>query len=548
MPLSKSVHWVISSCVLFLLGYTFYYQLGGYALLNNNEGLYAQIPLEMIESGNFVIPTLNGNPYIEKPPLLYWLIAGVYKLFGVSEWTSRFVTATAGFLLCLIGGTFLRLHKFSEGRWLYPLLLGTSIGVIIFSRIVYFDVLLTFFFSLSLYSFYTWYDRGSKSWLYLSYTSLALAILAKGFLAFVLASLIVGTFLMLDRARFKKVLSFLNPGAIFLFLLIVVPWHKLSMSQEKGFAWFYFINEHILRFLDLREPRDYYHGSFYYYLPRIAGYIFPWTLFLSVLFRSSTPHEPPKLTKFLWIWFLLVLGFFSFSQAKANYYIVLGLPPLVMLIAIKLESLLSTPKSLWILISVTVTILLLTGLGVIVYFYDITSQIRAYKETLPWMILLYTAVYGLSGLVLAWFFRKQAFIGIFLLGTLMVPVFFVALQEVKKQEDHISVKNLVLDIPASIRQTRKHVYLYRDYEALSSTLYYMRRSVPIVESHSRDLLYGQNNPHQPDSFLNMNTFERILKEQIPVYVISRDKYQKELEEKGLRVLSKRAGHVLMEHS
>ena len=81
--------------VLFILGAAafFYGGLGSYALLNNNEGLYAQIAWEMLESGNWVIPHLNGVPYIEKPPLLYWLVAGSFKLFGKNEWAARFVPA-----------------------------------------------------------------------------------------------------------------------------------------------------------------------------------------------------------------------------------------------------------------------------------------------------------------------------------------------------------------------------------------------------------------------------------------------------------------------
>lgn len=85
---------------LLLVGFTFYYGLGSYALANNNEGLYAEIAREMYISHKYIIPMLNGVPYIEKPPLLYWLINGSFHLWGINEFAARFVPATCGVILC----------------------------------------------------------------------------------------------------------------------------------------------------------------------------------------------------------------------------------------------------------------------------------------------------------------------------------------------------------------------------------------------------------------------------------------------------------------
>ena len=90
----------IEILTLIIILFAAFFNLGGYPLLDNNEGLYARIPVEMLESGNWVIPSLNGVPYIEKSPLLYWIIAVFYKLFGISEFTARLTPAISGILLC----------------------------------------------------------------------------------------------------------------------------------------------------------------------------------------------------------------------------------------------------------------------------------------------------------------------------------------------------------------------------------------------------------------------------------------------------------------
>lgn len=132
---------------LLLVGFTFYYGLGSYALANNNEGLYAEIAREMYISHKYIIPMLNGVPYIEKPPLLYWLINGSFHLWGINEFAARFVPATCGVILCFSLVFFSQqINRLGEGL-LAGLILSTSLGFVLIARIVFFDMLLTTLFS-----------------------------------------------------------------------------------------------------------------------------------------------------------------------------------------------------------------------------------------------------------------------------------------------------------------------------------------------------------------------------------------------------------------
>ncbi|OFW95659.1 MAG: hypothetical protein A2977_03895 [Alphaproteobacteria bacterium RIFCSPLOWO2_01_FULL_45_8] len=324
--------------VLFILGAAafFYGGLGSYALLNNNEGLYAQIAWEMLESGNWVIPHLNGVPYIEKPPLLYWLVAGSFKLFGKNEWAARLVPATFGFLTCL--ALYVFAGSFHKRRWgqLSAFVLATCCGFIVFSRMVFFDVVLTFFLTASALCFYKFYDTEEKKYVYGLSCFMAAAVLTKGLVPLALMGLLILVFLVLEKnLLFLRVL--LNPGACGVFFMLAVPWHVAAALQEKGFLWFYFVNEQWMRFLDKRVPRDYYTGPVYYYFPRVLGYMVPWTFLAPFFVRKKSLTESSSLQRFLGCWFLTFFVFFSLSKAKANYYMVVGMPPLALWLGMHLS-------------------------------------------------------------------------------------------------------------------------------------------------------------------------------------------------------------------
>ncbi len=209
-------------CVLAVLAVSylvFFYNLGAYSLKEPDEGRYAEIPREMIEQGDYVVPHLDYVRYFEKPPLLYWACAGSYKLFGVNEWSFRFPNALAALACVLVTGLF-------AGRWfsaraglISGLILTTSFGFFAMARIVTIDMLFSFLLFASLSCFYEFYRERRRLFLYLSWAALALAVLAKGPVAPVLLGVAAVLFLWSEKnMRFLKEAA--SPRAFLLFAVI----------------------------------------------------------------------------------------------------------------------------------------------------------------------------------------------------------------------------------------------------------------------------------------------------------------------------------------
>ncbi|MBT4879613.1 MAG: glycosyltransferase family 39 protein [Alphaproteobacteria bacterium] len=465
--------------VLFI---SFFYQLGAYGLLNNNEGLYGEIAREMLESGSYIIPTLNYVPYIEKPPLLYWLIAISYKIFGVNEFAARLIPALSGAAICGSIFVFARRLKMIDVGGFAAVIMATSLGYIIFSRMVFFDGLLTAFLSLSLLSFYTWYNGGQRLFLLLCYGFLGCAVMVKGFVAPVLFGLVVGGFLLWERAFWSKLRKCLDPIGILIFVAIVLPWHLWASLEEEGFSWFYFINEHVLRFLDLREPKDYYTGPLYYYIPRILGYVFPWTPFLGLLALRTQPSQE-VLKKFLWLWFLVPLAFFSLSKAKANYYMIVGIVPMCLLVSMKITELLKDNRWCPILVCGLLSVFLGLVLWGGAYFFPIKG-FEIYQPKSPYL-LFFVAILSVLGMSL-FYIKRQGIFMLFSVAAISGGLFITILGSAQQAEDFFSGKEV-----GSFLASKDEVYFYKNYEELSSIVFYLKKPVTIVDSVSSDLRYGE---------------------------------------------------------
>lgn len=460
IPLSYCLFLIALLFVAFYLGIAFY------PLADNNEGMYAEIAREMLETKQFIIPHLNYLPYLEKPPLFYWLMSMSMWLFGPTTFAARLIPSSAAVFTCLaILFLAYKCQRLSVG-WMAAVILASSFGFVIIGHIVFFDMLLTLWFTFSLVFFYLWFNSKTKAYLYASYAFLALAILTKGIVALALALPIALGYLLWIRTDYKReplvdyktLLSFFNPIAIGIFLAIVIPWHVLAQLQWHDFARDYFINEQWMRFLDKRVPHDYYTGPIYYYLPRLVIYLLPWSLLLlGVLFfrRKQTPEQQAivksvaPLKPLLWLWFLVPLVFFSLSRAKANYYMVVGLPPLVLLM------------SLWI-------------------------QQRLNNS------FLYVA------LIASWIF----------------PAMLLALWGLNKYQDYYSKRHLVHYFLQHYPNTP--LFLYQDYERSSSIAFYLKRRLIMVDSKSKDLYYGQQNMPSAAWFITMPQF---LQRTTPSYIV-----------------------------
>ena len=515
--------------ILFGLIFIFFFLgFAHYALENMNEGLYAEIAREMLLTGNYIIPQLNFVPYLEKPPMLYWLIAASYHLLGISTFAARLVPVTAGTLTCLAVFGFCKLINFAKMGWFAAIILAASAGFIIISRVIIFDMILTFFFTSALLSFYLWFQKNNRFYLWFAYALLGCAFLTKGVVAVFLAFIIVGLFLFIEKSDRNRIKKLLDPIGIAIFLLITVPWLILAILKQPGFSWDFFINEQVLRFLNKRIPHDYHRGPVYYYVIPLLIMMIPWSILLPLLCTRSIDQAPPlrRLKTFLWVWFAAVFIFFSISQAKAHYYIIIGIPALALLLALKINELIRN-QHITILRNFFIALMLisLTVIGIIclslysanvAYFFPENWLLDPELAFPLFIILIIMAFYAVFAFAVLYFF-KIPWLQFLLFAGVMIPwVFFLLVikQHAQPERSEIALGQYILS-----HDPNRMFYLYHDFEKISSIVFYTKKRAIIIDSVSKDLYYGSSTPQAKGWFITSAEF--VTRRQ-PAYIVLRE--------------------------
>ncbi len=308
------------------------------------EAMYALIPKEMLASGSWLTPTINGVPYLDKPHLIYWLTLPAYKIFGVSDWAARLplLALTLGevWITYLIGQRLLG----ERAAWLGGFVLLTSIGFFILHLQLLADHLVSLSLAAALYFLLRWQQEPSRRWAASFFLALVFGFLGKGFIGLVFP-LLIGVLYAWQMGRRKLLSLFWSPVGLTLLTLVLVPWFWASESANPGFIKLQVVNEQILRFLGQRQPPDI--NSF-----SLAGF---W-LFLGIWLMPYTPLVPAALWGFwretstaegrqgrlLLIWAAVVLVFFSLSSSRIEYYSLPALSPLALITGWKLDRYLKT--------------------------------------------------------------------------------------------------------------------------------------------------------------------------------------------------------------
>lgn len=311
---------------LALLSYAFFfYGIGDYSLKEPDEGRYAEIPREMNELHDYVVPHLNYVRYFEKPPLLYWTTAASFKLFGTNEWAFRFPNALCAFLCVIFLYIFIRRWFNEEIAFLSSVILITSFSFFAMARIVTTDMLFTLWLFLSLLLFYGYYREKKSFFIYLFYTAIAGATLAKGPVALILMGGTILIFLFTER-NFRFITEMKLIKGLAIYLAITLPWIIAISLREKEFLYFFFMDQHILRFLTSKHKRS---GPIYYFLPVLFGGMFPWSIFIPKAIASIWKNKELRL---MLIWVFVVFSFFSISGSKLPPYILPLFPPMAIII------------------------------------------------------------------------------------------------------------------------------------------------------------------------------------------------------------------------
>jgi 4-amino-4-deoxy-L-arabinose transferase-like glycosyltransferase len=324
------------------------------SLMDDVDAVQAQIARNMLSSGDWVTARIDGVVYFEKSPLVYWLIALAYKLFGVHDWVARIPIALSAIALALLTAAFAK-WAFGKREGLYAgLVMATCAGLWLFTRILIPDVMLTFTIALAMWAFLRVFDedeRHPRAWASVFAVCLGAGLLLKSLVAVVFPIAAALLFLLVTRKLFSwQQCKRLHPVAgACIVLAIAAPWHILATIRNPpyfawtlksmpghyhGFLWFYFINEQLLRFLNLRYPRD------YNTVPRIwfwlfhLIWLFPWSVYLPAAAQLSyKPADRAGRTRLLALcWTGFILLFFTFSTTQ-EYYSMPCYPALALLLA-----------------------------------------------------------------------------------------------------------------------------------------------------------------------------------------------------------------------
>jgi 4-amino-4-deoxy-L-arabinose transferase-like glycosyltransferase len=352
-------------------------------LLDDADSVHAEVSREMLQRHDYVTLYANSIRYLEKAPLLYWSMAASFKLLGVHTATARLPLAFTVLALALIVEAFARRAFHSTRAGLYAgLLLLSSFGIFIFTRIIIPDAMVCLWLTLALYCYWltendpaTAHTNANPLLCWAFAAACALNVLTKGLIGIVFPLLIVVAHLALTRRNARAVLNRIGQlapvSSIIVFLIIAAPWHILiafanptegnpgsltfashhwqvplpTDGNVHGWLWFYFVNEHLLRYLNLRVPRDYDTVPLYLFWGLLLIWLLPWSAYLLgairtipwrkalrplVSIRTLTPEESTRLL--LGLWAAIPMLFFSLST-RQEYYVLPSLPPLILLIA-----------------------------------------------------------------------------------------------------------------------------------------------------------------------------------------------------------------------
>jgi 4-amino-4-deoxy-L-arabinose transferase-like glycosyltransferase len=312
----------------------YFIDLGGSSIWDANEAFYVETPREMLQRGDFVSPTFNYQPRLNKPVLSYWIVAGFYQMFGVSVAVQRFPIALAAVTMILAA----LLLAYAAGNLEAGLWGATGLAVaprlVMFGRRIFIDIYISMFMAVTLtfFALAERYPSRRRLFLLLMYASVGLGVLTKGPVAAALPALVFGMYLVVHR-ELKRAIEMMLPIGLIVVLAIVVPWYA-ALYQRYGWTYItsFIVGENIARYtegLGVEQRR-----GLSFYLPVVFSDSFPWSLCLfgaAALWlvdwrrrrAGGTVSTDPRfrIRTLLWLWIVGIVLFFTFSAAKQDLYI-----------------------------------------------------------------------------------------------------------------------------------------------------------------------------------------------------------------------------------
>ncbi len=334
---SRTVRTRVVAALVFVFCVVWFCNLDYRSLVRPDEGRYAEIAREMAVTGDWITPRLNGIKYFEKPPLQYWMTAAAYKAFGEHEWTARLWAALTGFAGVLMVG-FVGARLFGRRAGFYSaIVLASSVLYAAIGHINTLDMGVTFCLTLGLLGFLLAQrgDAGTREtrlWMWLAWTAMGVGFLSKGLIgpALPAAAMVAYALVQRDISFVKRLEPF---AGLAIMLAIALPWIIAVSIANPEFAHFFFIHEHLERFLTQVHRRT---APWWYFIPILIAGMLPWTTMLGQALIAACNDDPTassfKPRRFLLIYAAVIFLFFSASQSKLPSYVLPIFPALALLV------------------------------------------------------------------------------------------------------------------------------------------------------------------------------------------------------------------------
>ena len=379
---------LILPLLLVLAAVPYFLDLDGSSIWDANEAFYVETPREMMERGDYVNPTFNYEPRLNKPVLSYWIVAGFYHVFGVSPGVQRIPIALGGLGLVAIAFFLARAAAPAplsrQSAWWAALGLALSPRLLMFARRIFIDIYISLFMALTLlfFALAERYPSRRRLFLTLMYVSVGLGVLTKGPVAALLPGLVFAIYLTVHR-ELGRIRTMMIPVGTIIVLAIVVPWYA-ALYQQWGWGPItsFFFGENVARFVEgAGVGAD--HRGLFWYLPVVFTDSFPWSLclfpaaatWMRARGRKSDGDGAFRIQTLLWIWILAIVGFFSLSEGKQDLYIFPIVPAIVALAGIAIAGALepspavhASPLGIRVTVAIVGVLLLMLGTGFLLLF------------------------------------------------------------------------------------------------------------------------------------------------------------------------------------
>ena len=507
--------------LLFLALCPYFIGLADSSIWDANEAFYVETPREMMERSDYINPTFNYEPRINKPVLSYWIVAGFYHVFGVSPAVQRIPIAIAGIVLVATAFFLARAASPSSrtaAAWWAAIGLAVSPRHLMFSRRIFIDIFISMFMALTLlfFALAERYPERRRLFLVSMYVCVGLGMLTKGPIAALLPGLAFAVYLVAHR-DLGRVREMLIPLGTLIVLAIVVPWYA-ALYQQSGWAPIqsFLLGENVARYVEgvgVNADRP-----FWWYLPVVFSDSFPWSIFLvpaAVLWwrdrRSATERDSSiRVQTLLWIWIFVIVGFFSLSAGKQDLYIYPIVPAVVALagvvIARSLDGTISERPRIGLATGVIAAILIFAGAGFLALF---NSPFAVYGLTGSALVGAGAMIGGSAAMLLAR--RRTAAALVAIVATLVLVNWTFVWLVLPSFEKYKPASGLVVELE---KRAGPDDVLVTYNVALPSLVYYLRRHLEVFYDHG-PVLELLRSGRQVFLITSRDDYERAIKPDAP---------------------------------